>query len=516
MKYRIKDDSDLKKKAENMSVRELLASVICPDFPLNATPVRNTTSVMLHAGDINAAKAVSEKLNSGREEKALVVADLEYGAGKAAVGAVEFPSMRAAAEAGDEQLAYNMGRYSAGEAALAGYSWTFGPCVDIIGDKSNPIVSIRTAGENADDVIRYGGAYMRGLQDGGLIATLKHFPGDGCCNMDQHVTTTCNPLGRVEWDKSFGRVYGSLIEQGVKAIMPGHISLPAYDALDEETGLYPPATVSKNLLTGLLRKKLGFEGIIVSDAIAMGGFCGYMNLYRASARFLEAGGDCILFMHPTEEYFSEMQGLIDAGALHIEVLKNRAYRMLCFSREYFESEKRQGHFDRRAAEDCCEAMVMKSVKAVRDRKGLLPLDIRAVKRVAHIILGNPGITDSAFGAAKELTQQLKEKGITAEEYTDPGCRAIKEMAKSGEYDLIICSVVNEMTYGLNCLRLSGPVARNMMEGWMRYPTPTVFISYFDPYFKDDFCASTDTVINTYGYSPYTNKYVIKALFGTDK
>ncbi len=516
MKYRIKDNLNLKAKAESMSVDELLTSVICPDYPLKTAPVRNTTSVMFHAGDINTVKAVSEKLNLAREEKALVVADLEYGAGKSAVGAVEFPSMRAAAEAGDEQLAYDMGRYSADEACLAGYNWTFGPCVDIIGDKSNPIVSIRTAGENADDVIRYCGAYMRGLQDGGLIATLKHFPGDGCCNMDQHVTTTCNPLSREEWDKSFGRVYGTLIEQGAKAIMPGHISLPAYDEIDEETGLYPPATVSKNLLTGLLREKLGFEGIIVSDAIVMGGFCGYMNIYRACARFLEAGGDCILFMHPTEEYFGEMKKLIDAGALSIETLKNHAYRMLCFSREYFESEKQQRQFDRKAAEDCCETMVMKSVGAVRDRKGLLPIDLKGTKNIAHIILANPGITDSAIGAAKELTGLLNEIGIATEEHIDPGCRAIKEMAKSRRYDLIICSIVNEMTYGLNCLKLSGPVARNMMEGWMRYDTPAVFISYFDPYFKDDFCASTDTVINTYGYSPYTNKYVLKILFGKDE
>ncbi len=514
MKYRIKEYADLKRKVEAMSIEELLNCVICPDYPLNKkVPARNTTAVMFHACDMDKAKAASVKLNDHRQERALVVADLEYGAGKAVVGAVEFPSMRAAAEAGDEQLAYDMGRFAAAEARLAGYHWTFGPCVDILGNRRNPIVSIRTAGEDAATVIRYGGAYMKGLQDGGLIATLKHFPGDGYCENDQHITTTSNPLSKGEWEESFGRVYRTLIEEGAMAIMPGHIALPAYDEIDPETGLYPPATVSKNLLSGLLRGDMGFEGIIVSDAIEMGGFCGYMNYYRASARFLESGGDCLLFMHATDEYFAEMKRLMDEGVLRIETLKNRAYRMLCFSRAYFERETEHLEFERAKAEACCEAMVRKSVKVVRDRNSLLPFERGQIKRMAHVILGNPGMPKAVFGAAEDLTRQLGALGICVEEYNDPGCNAIKQMAKSKAYDLILCSIVNEMTYGLNTVRLSGPVARNMMGGWMRYGTPAVFVSYFDPYFGDDFSACTDTLVNTYGYCGYTNPYVIQKLFG---
>ena len=130
------------------------------------------------------ANAFSAGINSGRDEPALIVADMEFGAGDAIVSTVKFPSMRAVKEAGNRRNAYEMGVIAAKEAISAGYHWTFGPCVDILGNRMNPIVAYRTAGENPEDVIEYCGAYMKGLQDTGLIATLKHFPGDGCCERD--------------------------------------------------------------------------------------------------------------------------------------------------------------------------------------------------------------------------------------------------------------------------------------------------------------------------------------------
>ena len=519
MKYVIKEYSDIKKRVETMSAEELLRCVICPDFPPEKrTPVKNTAALMLHPTTLETAKAALIEVNKDRKDRALVAVDMEYGAGKALKGATRFPSMRAAAEAQDEELAYKMGVVAAKEAISAGYTWTFGPCVDILANRRNPIVSIRTSGEDTETVICYGGAYMRGLQDAGLIATLKHFPGDGYSINDQHITTTENPLSREEWDASFGKVYKTLIEDGVKAIMPGHISLPSYDELDDSMGIYPPATLSKPLMTGLLRQKLGFEGIIISDAINMTGFCGYMNLWRACARFLESGGDCLLFFHEDEESFSEMKRLIEKGELTMETLRNRAYRMLCFAREYFEEADRSDKADLVGevdADACLKTMVEKSVKTVRNRAGLLPVAADRGLRIAHIILSNQGTPEGAMDAPYELTKMLRERFDNVEERYDPGPGNAKLLAKSGDFDLIICSVSNEMSWGLNTVKLSGPMARNMMSGWMRYGTPVVFVSYFDPYFHEDFPAAADTVINTYGYSKYTNRAVVDTIFGKE-
>lgn len=519
MRYIIKQYPDLLEKVKKMSVEELLRTVICPNFNLRRrTPVKNTGSVFIHPAEQEQVRKALTELNADRTEPALAASDMEYGAGKMIEGAVRFPSMRAAAEAGDVELAYQMGVCAAKEALRLGYHWTFAPCVDILGNRRNPIVSIRTAGEDADTVIRYGGAYMMGIQDAGMIATLKHFPGDGYSFDDQHITTTENPLSCEEWDASFGKLYRTLIEKGAKSIMPGHISLPSYDEIDPETGMYPPATLSKNLMTELLRKKLGFEGIIISDATGMSGFCGYINFYRACARFLEAGGDCLLFVHETEDFVSEMKKHIASGYLKLETLQNRAYRMLCFSREYFEEHTNlnMGDFESKDAEKYAEEMTRKSMKIVRDRANLLPFKIDGQTRIAHFILSNVGTPAPALAVVSDLTEKLKKVAKTVDEFTDPGPENAKKIAKSGNYDLIICSVANEMSYGLNVVKLSGPIARNMMQGWMRYNTPVIFVSYYDPYFGDDFYTTVDTLINTYGYSYFTNDVLLEKICGTDK
>lgn len=509
-KYRIKEYPDLLSEVNRMSVEELLRCVICPDLQYGDMPPHATPAMFLHTTTSEKAAVMSEKINGQGSRSTLLVADMEYGAGNAVEGAVKFPSMRAAAVAGDEKLAYKMGEFAAKEARNAGYHWTFGPCVDMVGNKENPIVGLRTAGSDADTVITYGGAYMEGLQENGLIATLKHFPGDGYSPDDQHVTTTENPLSKEEWDAVFGRVYGELIARGVKAIMPGHIALPAYDEADKN-GLYPPATVSKNLLTGLLREKLGFEGIIVSDAVNMSGFCGYMNLYHACAAFLEAGGDCILFMHETEEYAEAMKAALEEKRLSIEVLKNRAYRMLCFAREYFEEYPIHDKvsFDRCRAEETAAEMTEKAVKVIRDRAGILPLKLTQNMRIAHVVLQNTWGKECDI--AGEVTGKLRESVGKVDELNDPGPEKMLEIATCGEYDLILCSVIEKPDYALNTAKLTGPVARNMMNGWMRYETPVVFIGYDTVQFAETYKASVDTMIYTHGITRYTADAVIDKL-----
>ena len=513
MKYTVKRYPHIREEIERMDVDDLLRAVLCPDVPPDGDLPRNTAAALIYPTTAEKATAAASGINDGREHPALIVSDMEYGAGCTILDAVQFPSMRAAGVAGDPALAYQMGAIAAKEARAAGYHWTFGPCVDIVGNTQNPIVGLRTAGDDPDTVITCGGAYMRGLQDNGLIATLKHFPGDGYGADDQHITTPVDPLSKEDWDATFGKVYAALIEQGAMAVMPGHIALPAYDEPDAETGLYPPATLSKRLLTGLLREQLGFEGIIVSDAVNMNGFCGYRYLYHACAGFLEAGGDCLLFLHDTEEYREAMKACIAQGRLQLETLKDRAYRMRCFAQEYFEERCTEDTvpFDRVAAENVAKEMTEKAVTVCRDRAGTLPLTTDKTTRIAHVILHSPWQQD--LSVTRELTAKLSALVGTVDEFRDPGAGNLIDIAKSGAYDVILCSVLEATGYGLNTAKLCGPMARNMMGGWMRLGTPTVFINYQTVYFGDTYCACVDTLINTYGVTAYTVDAVIERLCG---
>lgn len=511
MKYRIKDYPDILEKVEAMSVDELLASIIIPHLtPKDGQMFRDTPGVFVFTADAADCVETAAEINEGRRDRALIVSDMEYGAGCALKGAVHFPSLRAVVEAGDPEAAYKMGEYAAKEVRLAGYHWTFGPCVDITGNRDCPIVSVRAAGADADEVITYAGAYMRGLQDNGLIATLKHFPGDGYCTDDQHVTVPENLLSKEEWENTFGKVYRTLIEDGAMAVMPGHIALPAFDEKDEYMDMYPPATLSKKLLTGLLREKLGFEGIIVSDAVNMGGYCGYTNWYRANALFLEAGGDCLLFQHNDEEYRAEMKKQIENGTLKIETLRNRAYRNLCFSREYFDTHTEKVDFDREAAEKCSEKVARDAVKVYRDRPGLLPIKLDENSKVLHVVIT---MVDYPSEAASDLTRRLEKICGKVDVIDEPRPWIIKDAVKNGDYDCIFVTAGVFPSYGLDTAKLTGELTRNMMEGWMRYGTPCIFICNGHPYFGEQFKALCDTVINTYGYNKYTNDRVLELILG---
>ncbi len=270
-----------------------------------------------------------------------------------------------------------------------------------------------------------------------------------------------------------------------------------------------PATISKNLLTGLLRNKLGFEGIIISDATNMSGFCSYTNLYRAAALFLEAGGDCLLFKYANNEFFKEMKKQIEAGILKIETLKNRAIRMRSFARQYFETHEAPISDDKALA-DCCKKITKGSIEVLRDRANVLPIKIEKGTKIAHMVLCNLG-ANQADAAPAALTKELEKAGATVDVLCDPGPGVMLNSVKNNNYDYIICSVVNEMSYGLNTVKLSGTLARNMMNGWMRYGTPAIFISNFDPYFAYDYNALTDTVINTYGMGDYTAEAIIEKI-----
>ena len=519
MKYSVKDYPAVQNRVNGMDVDELIKCVICPNTVMHSAEESEYENLlppdvpvqMVVKPNVEKANSIKNFIASQHNVKRLICGDLECGAGKYIQGMTAFPSIMALGIINDEDLAYEVGCLAAQEGMEMGFNWSFAPCVDIVLNHDNPIVSTRGISDSVETVIKIGGAYMRGMQDNGLIATLKHFPGDGMCKYDQHLTSPENPMSMDEWYASYGEVYKQLIAQGAKSIMPGHISLPAYDDLDENMGMYPPATLSRKLMTDLLRGELGFEGIIVSDAINMSGFCGYMNFYDACCTFLEAGGDCLLFAHGTEEFLKEMRNRIDSGLLRMETLRNRAYRMLCFAEEYHETKKMPEERCIAKAQQCAKQVTERAIRIVRDRKNLIPCRIEKDTKILHAIIQNNYVMDDV----QRLTAELSKFSAVVDEVTDPGPNFMKKVVLEANYDLIICTVGCQPAFGLNSVRLHGKVAKNMMNGWTKFGTPVIFINYGHPYLEEEYKAVMDTVINTYGTTAYTAEVLINLLRKTE-
>lgn len=504
MKFRLMEYGDLLETVEKMTVPELLKTVSCPQTTAdNLEFDTRYPLVFVHGTTREKAKAFRQS----RAADTLICTDTECGAGMMLAGCTEFPSMGALGVAGDKQAAYQVGRLTARDCVEAGWRWSLSPCVDIRLNGKSPAVSIRSAGADADTVIDIAGGYMQGLQDGGVVVTLKHFPGDGACDYDQHLTTAENPLSREAWQESYGKVYRALIDRGAMCVMPGHISLPSMDEPDPVMGLCPPATLSYNLMTKLLKQELGFEGIICSDALTMGGFCGFMNYYKACATFLKNGGDILLFVRTSDAFFREMTDLVEQDYLPLAVLKNRAYRVLCFRRQALQMEIAQDALPDGAV--LSRQVVAGGITVERDRFGVLPF---AADKNTRILLADVSNNYANTSCTKVFFETLKEKGYRVELAENPGPSRLRHAAEDGEYDLILCSVTNGFSYGTNVLRLHGRLARNMMEGWTKLGTPVVFVCFYDDTFHHQFAAPADTVVCTRGVAEATYDELCKRIF----
>ncbi|HUF13500.1 MAG TPA: glycoside hydrolase family 3 N-terminal domain-containing protein [Longimicrobiales bacterium] len=203
-------------------------------------------------------------------------------------GGTDFPPAMGLGASGDPAHAEAMGRITALEARAVGFNWTFAPVVDVNSNPDNPIINVRSYGESPELVARMAVAHLRGLHSGGMLATAKHFPGHGDVATDSHIEMPVLSAPRARVDALELVPFRAAIEAGVAAIMPAHIAYPAL------TGDSIPATLNPAMLTGLLRQELGFDGLIVTDALDMGALVRRYGQGDAAVRAVQAGADVLL------------------------------------------------------------------------------------------------------------------------------------------------------------------------------------------------------------------------------
>lgn len=515
MKYRIRITDSAEREAAALSFRELLNQVCCPTYGrIGEEKLESFGAMFFHPMERDELRRIIGKFKAGCKLPPFIVSDLECGPGNMILGATKFPYMMGLSQTNSEELAYETGKIAAHEAGELGYNWTFSPVADLAADPDSPVVSMRSAGVRPEHAVKMTGAYMTGLQENGMMATIKHFPGDGYTSWDHHLTTPLLPLDKTAWFAGPGRVFQDLIDRGAMAVMPGHIALPAFDEPDER-GLYPPATVSKRLLVDLLRGELGFEGLIVTDAMEMGGIVGYMNYYDACAAALENGCDMLLFPRMDERFYAEMERRAEDGTLSLDTMRNRAARIIALKEQF-------GLF--RAAEaapkplpDLAEheavarQVTERGITVVRDREGIVPFLIGKETKVLHaVIMNNADRNERLLASMKQSLGGLTDY---VEQWIDPGPDALFQAAAEKRFDLIVCSIGSRLSYGLNVVRLHDEVARNMMGGWTKLGTPIIFVSHFHPFVHKEYEASIDTLINTYGDIACTVPFLVQGIAG---
>jgi len=454
----------------------------------------------------------------------LIAGDLENGAGGAVRGMTVFPHMLALGAANDPRLAYEYGKYTALEGRAAGFNWTFAPVVDLLQNWQNPIVSNRCLGDAPDPVAALASAIIQGMQAHGMAACAKHFPGDGVDFRDQHLVVSVNSLSEEKWFESFGRVFEAVVRQGVYSVMTGHIALPWLEPMEKGQRRPRPATVSRKVITGLLRQRLGFDGLIVSDALEMAGFTGWAAYEQRIIEAFNAGNDVMLW--PSAKYFDVMERALQDGRISPERLDESVRRVLmlkaalglCGDVDAPESEETQTCAEVHS-QDCgnggsreiAREVAAKSVTLVRDDLGRLPLKRENLRRVlVHKAIGS---TSPGRDSIDRLVELLKARGLALTVLENGNCLDVWNLEEKGErWDAYLVIFDLQIHQWKNTVRPVGPMAEVM---WTLQNTATnkpIVVSLGSPFLLRDM-PFLDALINCYSPSEASMEALDKALFG---
>ncbi|MDX1419760.1 MAG: glycoside hydrolase family 3 N-terminal domain-containing protein [Rubricoccaceae bacterium] len=238
----------------------------------------------------------------------LVAQDMEFGPGMRVEGGTAFPNPMALGATRSPELAYLMGRAVAEEARAMGVHQNYAPVADVNNNPLNPIINVRSFGEDPALVAALATAYMRGMQDGGLIATVKHFPGHGDTETDSHAALPVLPFDRDRLDAVELVPFRAAVDAGVMSVMTGHLDLPQLDP-----GL--PATLSRRIITGLLREDLGFPGLVVTDGLDMAGVRAGRDAGEVAVAALEAGVDQLILTRDERRAHAAVLAAVRSGRL---------------------------------------------------------------------------------------------------------------------------------------------------------------------------------------------------------
>lgn len=416
----------------SMTLEEKVGQLFCPAMSSFSKKTISHMTDDLHIGSVMIrpfpVKGLQEKIRSLQDASKLpmlISANLENGGCGAINEGTNFAMPMGATATGDMVNGYRLGKISCQEAASVGVNWGFAPIVDIDNNYRNPITNIRAFSSDKDQVLTMARGYIKGAEESGVAATIKHFPGDGCDERDQHLLVSVNDRSAEEWMDSYGMIYQNLIHEGARSVMIGHIAQPAMarainpDISKEEAFL--PASQSETLLTGLLREKLGFNGLVVTDSTLMVGYMQCMPRRVAIPESIRCGCDMILFNRSIDEDVEYMKQGIADGRLSMERVDEAVTRVLATKAALNLHKKKQDGsivpsvdpmsiIGRQETKDWTRECADKAITLVKDNRHLLPLSPGKTKRIYLNVIENYVSNKSPFAA--NIKERLEKEGFT--------------------------------------------------------------------------------------------------------
>ena len=470
----------------------------------------------------------------------LISADLEAGSGMRFDDTVNFPWNMAIGATRDPDFARRAGELTAHEARAMGVQQIYAPVADVNNNAANPVINVRSYGENPADVARFVEAFVKGAQHAGVIATAKHFPGHGDTATDSH-------RGLPEIDVNRDRLnsvelvpFRAAVDAGVGAVMDGHIGLPLIDSteiapLPRDVKLKPidtdeageivnakgtmPTTLSP-IVNGILRNDLKFDGLIVTDAMSMSGLTLYFTQEEASVRALEAGADLLLKPADPDASLRGVREAVKKGRLTEQRIEQSARKILAAKYDLGLIQSRITPLDEidrlvagKQAVELADDIAEHAITLVRNDAKLLPAELSSAKRIFNLAITNGDdrawITQPFNGAMTRAGLKMDTIVLDDRSSESEMKRALDNALKA---DLIIVSMYGRVRTGqARSLALPEPGTK-VLNQLLDLKAPLIGISFGNPYLLMSF-PNLPTYLVAYGDMPSLQEAAAEALLG---
>ncbi len=512
---------------DRLSLDEKLGQIVLP-LCRDLSPEDLSAPLRHHVGGIHRMPSRSEQelrdsaqfLQSQTAIPLLMSCDIEFSEKSSVAAGTPYLNQMAIAATGDAEHARRMGIVAAREGGYLGFNISWTPVADLAVNFRSNVVNTRSFGADVPTVMAMTAAYQQGARSAGFASSIKHWPGDGLDDRDQHFATTHNTMPVEEWRQTFGKIYADAFANGVQVVMAGHITLPAYTAELGLSALSPahmPASLNFDLTTTLLREEMGFNGLVVSDASGMVGFNARGARRELVPLCIASGCDILLFPADLDKDLGYLRDGLQNGLLKQERVDEAVLRVLALKAS-MKLHETGGHPPAAAdrprllggAEHAgwSKLAAEAGITLVKDIQALLPLDKSRHKRILLAQL------ESRMGPSGPLPQlrvadMLREGGFSVTLYRkgdaiDPASHDI------GMYLMAEEGVSAKENLGPRWEDLHGLFPHSMQRLWDYLPT--IYVSLGTPFLLYHM-PECRTFVNGYAAVPPVQQALVKALLG---
>lgn len=465
--------------------------------------------IFFQGGPVRQAKLTND-YQSVADIPLLIAIDGEWGLGMRLDSTMNYPRQMMLGAIQNDSLIYQMG-YDIGEQLKRlGIHINFAPVVDINNNPHNPVINVRSFGEDRINVSKKSIAYMDGMQDAGIIAVAKHFPGHGDTNIDSHYDLPLIGHTRERLDSLELFPFQRMIDAGVKGIMVAHLSVPAL-----EPDIHLPTTLSKKVVTNLLKTQLGFEGLIFTDALNMKGVTQNFKSGDIECLALNAGNDVLLFPDDVPKAIHKVKRQVKSGSIPVERVEESCRKILKAkfqagldqykkTNNYIQLDDLENDLNQIIYDVTRRELIKSSITLIQNKDDILPVKSLAKQKFATLAFNTNEIT---------TFQKTLSKYANIDHYIFDDLQAdiIYEMLK--DYDVVFTSIHNTSFWPAKNYKVKQEHLQFM--GNLAQETKVVFSAFANPYSLRNFdrLQDLDAVLVCYDDEPTIQQYAAQAIFG---